>query len=118
MGLLLHLSEPTALSVVTLDVSSRGTKVQIRSSPTATPAKLSDTGELTPTTSLQPGHNRIAVHNGTKTSDVLVRIPTLGTTDGESRTEIPDITLQAAPYAHLRPCSDGPLPEIHAGEDH
>ena len=39
-GLLLHLSEPTALSAVTLDVSSTGTEVQIRSSPTDTPAKL------------------------------------------------------------------------------
>ncbi len=96
MGLLLHLSEPTALSAVTIDVSSTGTKVQIRSSPTATPAKLSDTAELTPTTALQQGHNRIAVHNGTKTSDVLVWISTLGTTDGESRTAISDITLQAA----------------------
>ncbi|SON63937.1 Serine/threonine-protein kinase PknF [Mycobacterium simulans] len=96
MGLLLHLSEPTALSAVSLDVPSTGTQVQIRSSPTETPAKLSDTSELTPPTSLQPGRNRIAVHNGTKTSNVLVWISTLGTTDGESRTEISEITLQAA----------------------
>lgn len=96
MGLLLHLSEPTELSVVTLDVPSTGTQVQIRSSPTQTPAKLSDTTELTPTTSLQPGRNRIAVNSRTKTSNVLVWISTLGTTNGESRTEISDITLQAA----------------------
>ena len=96
MGLLLHLSEPTALSVVTVDVPSTGTQVQIRSSPTENPAKLDDTTELTPTTSLQPGHNRIAVHNGTKTSNVLVWISTLGTTNGESRTELSEITLQAA----------------------
>ncbi|MBW0013392.1 serine/threonine-protein kinase [Mycobacterium sp.] len=96
MGLLLHLSEPTALSAVTIDLSSTGTQVQIRSSPTPSPAKLSDTTELTPTTSLQPGHNRVAVHNGTKTSNVLVWITTLGTTDGESRTSISEITLQAA----------------------
>jgi len=76
MGLLLHLSEPTALSAVTLDVSSTGTQVQIRSSPTDTPAKLDDTVELTPPTSLQPGHNEIAVHNRTKTSNVLVWIST------------------------------------------
>ena len=97
MGLLLHLSEPTALSAVTIDVSSTGTQVQIRSSPTETPAKLADTTESTPTTSLQPGHNRISVHNGTKTSNVLVWISTLGTTNGESRTEFSEITLQAAP---------------------
>jgi serine/threonine protein kinase len=95
MGLLLHLSEPTALSAVTIDVPSTGTQVQIRSSPTDSPAKLSDTTELTPATTLQPGHNRIAVHNGTKTSNVLVWISTLGTTNGESRTELSEITLQA-----------------------
>jgi serine/threonine protein kinase len=96
MGLLLHLSEPTALSAVTIDVSSTGTQVQIRASPTDAPAKLADTTELTPTTPLQPGHNRIAVHDRTKTSNVLVWISTLGTTDGESRMEISEITLQAA----------------------
>jgi serine/threonine-protein kinase len=95
-GLLLHLSDPTALSAVTIDLSSSGTEVQIRSSPTETPAKLSDTTELTPTTPLQPGHNRIAVHDTTKTSNVLVWITKLGTTNGQSRTDISEITLQAA----------------------
>jgi serine/threonine-protein kinase len=96
MGLLLHLSEPTALSAVTIDVSSTGTQVQIRSSATDAPAKLADTIELTPTTPLQPGQNRIAVHDRSRTSNVLVWISTLGTTDGESRMEISEITLQAA----------------------
>jgi serine/threonine-protein kinase len=96
MGLLLHLSEPTALNAVTIDVPSTGTRVQIRSSPTESPAKLSDTVELTPTTTLQPGHNRIVVHNRTKTANVLVWISTLGTTNGQSRAEISEITLQAA----------------------
>ena len=95
MGLLLHLSQPTALSAVTVDVSSTGTQVQIRSSPTDTPAKLADTTEMTPDTQLRPGHNRIAVHNRTKTSNVLMWISTLGTTNGESRTAISEITLQA-----------------------
>jgi serine/threonine-protein kinase len=95
-GLLLHLSEPTALSAVTVDLSSTGTEVQIRSSSMETPTKLSDTTELTPTTPLQPGHNRIEVHDRTKTSNVLVWITTLGTTDGQSRTAISEITLQAA----------------------
>lgn len=95
-GLLLHLSEPTALSAVTIDVSSTGTEVQIRSSPTETPATLADTTELAPTTPLQPGHNRIAVRDQTKTSNVLVWISTLGRTDGKSRTDISEITLQAA----------------------
>jgi serine/threonine-protein kinase len=94
-GLLLHLSEPTALSSVTIDLSSTGTEVQIRSSPTENPTKLSDTSELTPTTPLQAGHNRIEVHDETKTSNVLVWIAKLGTTDGQSRTSISEITLQA-----------------------
>jgi serine/threonine-protein kinase len=94
-GLLLHLSEPTALSAVTIDLSSTGTEVQIRSSPTETPTKLADTTELTPTTPLQPGHNRIEVHDDTKTSNVLVWISKLGTTDGQSRTAISEVTLQA-----------------------
>lgn len=95
MGLLLHLSEPTALSAVTVDVSSTGTEVQIRASPTETPAKLADTTELTPPTPLQPGENRIEVRDRAKTSNVLVWITTLGKTDGESRTEISEIILRA-----------------------
>jgi serine/threonine-protein kinase len=95
-GLLLHLSAPTALSAVTIDLSSSGTEVQIRSSPTESPTKLADTSELVPTTPLNPGHNRIEVHNTTKTSNVLVWISKLGTTNGRSRTEISEITLQAA----------------------
>jgi serine/threonine-protein kinase len=95
-GLMLHLSEPTALSAVTVDISSTGTEVQIRSSPTEKPAALSDTTELTPTTTLKPGENRIEVDDQTKTSNVLVWISKLGTTDGQSRTEISEITLQAA----------------------
>jgi hypothetical protein len=94
-GLLLHLSEPTALSAVNIDLSSTGTDVQIRSSSSENPAKLADTTELTPTTQLQPGHNRVEVKNSTQTSNVLVWITKLGTTDDQSRTEISEITLQA-----------------------
>jgi hypothetical protein len=36
------------------------------------------------------------VHDRSKTSNVLVWITKLGTTDGQSRTEISEITLQAA----------------------
>ena len=42
------------------------------------------------------GHNRIAVRDRTKTSNVLVWISTLATTKGQSRTDISEITLQAA----------------------
>lgn len=95
-GLMLHLSDPTALSAVTIDVSSTGTEVQIRASPTENPTALADTTELVGTTPLQQGHNRIEVHDTKKTSNVLVWITKLGTTDGKSRTEIAEITLQAA----------------------
>jgi serine/threonine-protein kinase len=95
-GLMLHLSEAAVLSAVTIDVSSTGTEVQIRSSPTETPATFADTTELTPSTPLQPGHNRIAVDDQTKTSNVLVWITTLGTTNGRSRAEVSEITLQSA----------------------
>lgn len=95
-GLLLHLSEPTALGAVSIDLSSTGTEVQIRSSPTEDPKTLADTTELTPSTPLQSGHNVIEVHDPTKTSNVLVWITKLGTTDGKSRSEISEITLRAA----------------------
>ena len=96
MGLMLQLSEPTALGAVTVDLSSSGTVVEVRAADSATPAKLDDTTELAPPATLQPGSNRIAVENSTKTSYVLVWITTLGTTNGKSRTEIAEITLQAA----------------------
>jgi serine/threonine protein kinase len=96
VGLLLHLSEPTGLDQVTIDVPSTGTEVQIRAAHSATPATLSDTVELTPSVTLQPGHNTIPVDNHAMTSDVLVWITKLGTTDGQSRSAISDVTLRAA----------------------
>jgi len=93
VGLLLHLPESTAIGEVTLDVPSTGTEVQIRAASSGTPASLSDTVELTPSVTLQPGHNTIPVNNDTKTSDVLVWITKLGTTNGQSRTAISDVTL-------------------------
>ena len=93
---MLHLSEPTALGAVTIDLSSTGTEVQIRSSPTEKPSALDDTTELAPTATLQPGHNRIEIRDRTKTSNVLVWISKLGKTDGQSRTSISEVTLQAA----------------------
>ena len=96
VGLLLGLPQPAVLSAVTVDLDSTGTVVQIRSSPTTTPAKLADTTELTPPTPLRPGHNSIPVNTRTPASTVLVWISTLGTTDGKSRTDISEITLQVA----------------------
>ena len=48
VGLLLQLPQPTVVGAVNVDLPSTGTKIQIRSSATATPAKLEDTTALTP----------------------------------------------------------------------
>ncbi|OBB26258.1 hypothetical protein A5792_03915 [Mycolicibacterium peregrinum] len=96
VGLLLQLPSPTALREVTIDVPSTGTEVQIRAADSALPNSLSDTTALTPNVALQPGDNTITVDNQTETSNVLVWISKLGTLDGQSRTNISDITLRAA----------------------
>jgi putative peptidoglycan lipid II flippase len=96
VGLILQLPKPTKLGSVTINLDSTGTAVQIRSSQTPTPSKLSDTTELTPPTPLKPGSNTITVNNAPATSNVLVWISTLGNVNGESRTDIAEITLKAA----------------------
>ena len=96
VGLLLQLPKPTVVGAVNLDLASTGTKVQIRSSATATPGKLNDTTALTQPEAMKPGHNSIPVKASTPTSYLLVWIPTLGTTNGESRSGLSDITVQAA----------------------
>jgi putative peptidoglycan lipid II flippase len=93
---MLQLPKPTVLSSVTINLDSTGTAVQIRSSQTPTPATLADTTELTPPTPLKPGSNTITVNNATATANVLVWISTLGKVNGESRTDIAEITLKAA----------------------
>ena len=95
VGLILELPEPTALSEVSITVPSTGTEVQIRAADSSSPASLSDTAELTPLVSLQPGQNTITIDNLTRTSNVLVWIAKLGTIDGQSRTQISEITLRA-----------------------
>ncbi|MGW0160279.1 murein biosynthesis integral membrane protein MurJ [Mycobacterium sp. NPDC003323] len=94
VGLMLQLPRPTELGSVTLDVSSVGTSVQIRAADTANPASLEDTTELTPPTPLQTGSNTIDIPDAQSTSYVLVWITTLGTVDGESRSDISEITLK------------------------
>ena len=96
IGLMLQLPEPTAIGAVTLDVASTGTEVQIRAADSTDPASLSDTTELTSDVPLQSGENRIPVDSDTRTEHLLVWISKLGTIDGQSRTEISDITVQAA----------------------
>jgi putative peptidoglycan lipid II flippase len=96
VGLMLQLPQPTKLGEVTITLDSTGTAVQIRSSPTPTPASLDDTTVLTPATTLKPGSNTIKVDNATPTSNVLVWVSTLGQVNGESRSDIAEITLKAA----------------------
>ena len=84
------------VGAVNIDISSTGTQVEIRSAPTPSPAGLDDTTVLTPATTLKPGHNTIAVKSGAPTSNLLVWISTLGTTDGKSKAAISEITVQAA----------------------
>jgi putative peptidoglycan lipid II flippase len=96
VGLLLQLPRPTMVSAVTVSVSSTGSRVQIRSASSPHPAALDDTTALSQPKLLQPGRNRIPVDASLATSDLLVWISTMGTTDGESRTEVSEITVHAA----------------------
>ncbi|BBY18603.1 murein biosynthesis integral membrane protein MurJ [Mycolicibacterium litorale] len=94
VGLMLELSQPTTLSSVDINVSSTGTSVQIRSSESAEPSSLDSTTEMTPSTPLRTGNNTIQVSDATPTSYVLVWIDKLGTVNGESRTDVSEITLK------------------------
>lgn len=99
VGLLLELPEPTVIGAVTLTVSSTGTEVQLRSASDPSPAKLSDTTELSPVTPIHRGENTVKVDTGESdepTSTLLVWITKLGTTGGENRTTISEITVRAA----------------------
>ena len=96
VGLMLQLPQPTVIGAVTVTVPSTGTQVQIRSATTPNPATLDDTKVLAGPTNLKQGDNTIQVPGAAPTSNLLVWISTLGTTDGESRTELSKITVQAA----------------------
>ena len=96
VGLMLQLPQPTKLGEVTINLNSTGTAVEIRSSQTPTPSSLDDTTVLTPATTLKPGPNTIKVDNASPTSNVLVWVSTLGQVNGESRSDIAEITLKAA----------------------
>ncbi|WP_425436891.1 lipid II flippase MurJ [Mycobacterium palustre] len=95
-GLMLQLPKPTVVGQVTIDTTSTGTKVEIRSASTPSPASLNDTTVLAQAFPLKPGHNVIPVRAGSPTSNLLVWISTLGTTNGKSQATISEITVQAA----------------------
>ena len=96
VGLMLQLSQPTTIGEVTINLNSTGTAVEIRSSQTPTPSSLDDTTVLTPATPLKPGANTIKVDDATPTSNVLVWVSTLGQVNGQSRSDIAEVTLKAA----------------------
>jgi putative peptidoglycan lipid II flippase len=96
VGLMLQLPQPTKVGSVTLTVPSTGTAVQIRSANSPNPASLDDTTVLAPATTLQPGSNTIQVNASAPTSNLLVWISTMGTTDGKNRTELSGIVVKAA----------------------
>ena len=96
VGLILQLPKPTVVGSVNLDTSATGTKVQIRSASTSSPAKLGDTTALTAPTSVHPGHNSIPVKAASPTSYLVVWISTLGTTNGESRSDISEVSVEPA----------------------
>nr|WP_232232168.1 murein biosynthesis integral membrane protein MurJ [Mycobacterium triplex] len=95
-GLILQLPKPTVIGQVSIDTPSTGTRVEIRAASTASPSKLEDTTVLAPAFTLKPGHNVIPVKAGAPTSNLLVWISTLGTTNGKSQAGFSEITVQAA----------------------
>ncbi|UMB72535.1 murein biosynthesis integral membrane protein MurJ [Mycobacterium paraterrae] len=95
VGLMLKLPQPTVVGAVNVDLASTGTKIQIRSSATATPAKLEDTTVLSQPMPMHPGHNTIQVNASSPTQYVLVWISTLGTENGASRASLSEVTVQA-----------------------
>jgi putative peptidoglycan lipid II flippase len=96
VGLMLQLPQPTKIGEVTINLNSTGTAVQIRSSQTTTPSSLDDTTELTQATTLKPGSNTIKVDDASPVSNVLVWVSTLGQVNGQSRSDIAEITLKGA----------------------
>ncbi|MGK2882388.1 MAG: murein biosynthesis integral membrane protein MurJ, partial [Mycobacterium sp.] len=96
VGLMLQLPQPTVVGEVTVDVTSTGTALQLRASPSDDPGSLDATTELTPPESVQQGENTISVPAAAPTSYLLVWITTMGTTDGENRLDISEITVSAA----------------------
>lgn len=97
IGLLVELAEPTRLSAVTVDISSEGTVIEIRSATGDAPRQLADTAELSPPTPVGRGANSIPVRSDEPVTHVLVWISTLGDTDGQSRAAISEIGLVGAP---------------------
>jgi len=96
VGLILTLPSPTRVATVELEVPSTGTQIQIRSAATASPATLEDTTVLTQPQTMQTGENTIEVNAEAPTTYLVVWISKMGTTDGQSRTDLNNIVVRAA----------------------
>nr|WP_228769018.1 murein biosynthesis integral membrane protein MurJ [Mycolicibacterium malmesburyense]CRL79269.1 integral membrane protein MviN [Mycolicibacterium malmesburyense] len=96
VGLMLQLPQPTTVGEVDIDLNSTGTAVEIRSAQSPTPSSLTDTTVLTPATQLKSGNNTIKVENASPTSNLLVWVSTLGRVNGQSRSDIAEITVRSA----------------------
>lgn len=96
VGLMLQLPRPTVVSEVTISLSSTGTEVEIRSATSSNPDSLEDTTLLTGPTLLKQGSTTISVPSASPTSYLLVWISTMGKTDGQSRTNVSEITVRGA----------------------
>lgn len=94
LGLMLQLPQPTTLGAVTVDLGSSGTVVQVRSAGGPAPAGLANTAEISAPTPMNPGTNTIPLRNHEPVTHVLVWVGTLGSTGGESRAAISEITLR------------------------
>ncbi|KUI07627.1 murein biosynthesis protein MurJ, partial [Mycolicibacterium acapulense] len=95
VGLMLQLPQSTTVGEVDIDLNSTGTAVEIRSAQSPTPSSLADTTVLTPATQLKPGSNTIKVENASPTSNLLVWVSTLGQVNGESRSDIAEVTVRS-----------------------
>ena len=96
VGLMLQLSEPATLGSVTINLNSTGTSVQIRSSDTRDTVVVGqhDRADRSDPAEARIQHDRSA--DAQPTSYVLVWVSTLGKVGGESRSDIAEITLNAA----------------------
>jgi putative peptidoglycan lipid II flippase len=96
VGLVVELPRAAQLSAVTVDLSSSGTVVQVRSSRELDPHSLGDTTELSPPIPVHPGANRIPITDSAPVSHVMVWISTLGSTGNENRAALSEIGVQTA----------------------
>ena len=96
VGLMLNLPQATTVASVSLNLTSTGTAIQLRSAQTATPSSLDATTVLTQPATMKPGSNTITVSGAQPTQHLLIWISTLGNVDGKSKTDISNVVVKAA----------------------